>query len=160
MRATRVKDRLQAAMCGLSALLLAAPVAGQDAAAGGAAPGQRPRVGLVLAGGGAKGGAHVGVLKVLEEQRVKIDCIAGTSMGALVGAGYAAGMPAAELDKFLRGIDWESVVGGVGRRQLEPIEQKRLHIAASSELELGLTSDGIVTPAGLTNTSGIDDLLR
>jgi NTE family protein len=160
MRATRVKDRLQAALCGLSAVLMAAPVAGQDAAAGGTEQGQRPRVGLVLAGGGAKGGAHVGVLKVLEEQRVKIDCIAGTSMGALVGAGYAAGMPAAELDKFLRGIDWESVVGGVGRRQLEPIEQKRLDIAASSELELGLTSDGIVTPAGLTNTSGIDDLLR
>ncbi len=44
----------------------------------------RPRVGLVLAGGGAKGGAHVGVLKVLEELRVPVDCIAGTSMGALV----------------------------------------------------------------------------
>ena len=58
---------------------------------------QRPRIGLVLAGGGAKGGAHVGVLKVLEEQRVPIDCIAGTSMGALVGAGYASGLPAAEL---------------------------------------------------------------
>jgi len=47
----------------------------------------RPRVGLVLAGGGAKGGAHVGVLKVLEEMHVPIDCIAGTSMGALVGGG-------------------------------------------------------------------------
>jgi NTE family protein len=47
----------------------------------------RPRVGLVLAGGGAKGGAHVGVLKILEEMRVPIDCIAGTSMGALVGGG-------------------------------------------------------------------------
>ncbi|MBP6107285.1 MAG: patatin-like phospholipase family protein, partial [Steroidobacteraceae bacterium] len=54
----------------------------------------RPRVGLVLAGGGAKGGAHVGVLKVLEEMRVPIDCIAGTSMGALVGGGYASGIPA------------------------------------------------------------------
>ncbi|MEY2853469.1 MAG: putative exported protein, partial [Pseudomonadota bacterium] len=44
---------------------------------------QRPRVGLVLAGGGAKGGAHVGVLKVLEELRIPVDCIAGTSRGAL-----------------------------------------------------------------------------
>ena len=47
----------------------------------------RPRVGLVLAGGGAKGGAHVGVLKVMEEMNVPVDCIAGTSMGALIGAG-------------------------------------------------------------------------
>ena len=160
MRARRLDNRLRAAICGLSAILLAAPVAGQDAAAGGAAQAQRPRVGLVLAGGGAKGGAHVGVLKVLEEQHVKIDCIAGTSMGALVGAGYAAGMPAAELDSFLRGIDWDKVVGGVGRRQFEPIEQKRLQTAASTDFELGIRDGGVVTPGGLSNTSGIDDLLR
>jgi NTE family protein len=65
----------------------------------------RPRIGLVLAGGGAKGGAHVGVLKVLEELHVPIDCIAGTSMGALIGGGYAAGIPADELEKFLVAID-------------------------------------------------------
>ena len=66
-----------------------------------AATSSRPRVGLVLAGGGAKGGAHVGVLKVLEEMHIPIDCIAGTSMGALVGGGYASGIPAAELEKFV-----------------------------------------------------------
>jgi NTE family protein len=120
----------------------------------------RPRIGLVLAGGGAKGGAHVGVLKVLEEQRIRIDCIAGTSMGALIGAGYAAGMPAADLEQFLDGIDWGAVVGGVGRRSLEPIEQKRLADLASTPVELGLHDGSIVTPAGLSNTSGIDDLLR
>ena len=65
-----------------------ARAADQAAAASG-----RPRIGLVLAGGGAKGGAHVGVLKVLEEMHVPIDCIAGTSMGALVGGGYASGIP-------------------------------------------------------------------
>ena len=54
----------------------------------------RPTVGLVLGGGGARGLAHVGVLKVLEQQRVPIDCIAGTSMGALVGAAYASGTSA------------------------------------------------------------------
>ena len=82
-----------------------------------ATPVHRPRIGLVLAGGGAKGGAHVGVIKVLEEQHVPIDCIAGTSMGALVGGGYAAGMPAAALETFIAGIDWNFVVGGVGRRR-------------------------------------------
>ncbi len=120
----------------------------------------RPRIGLVLAGGGAKGGAHVGVLKVLEEQHVPIDCIAGTSMGALVGAGYAAGMPAADLEKFITGINWDRVVGGIGRRPLEPIDQKRLETLASSDFELGVKNGSIVSPGGLTNTSGIDDLLR
>jgi NTE family protein len=120
----------------------------------------RPRIGLVLAGGGAKGGAHVGVLKVLEELHVPIDCIAGTSMGALVGAGYAAGMPAAELETFLTGVDWEGVVGGIGRRPLEPIQQKRLEMTASSGVDLGVKNGRVVTPGGLTNTSGIDDLLR
>ena len=70
----------------------------------------RPRVGLVLAGGGAKGGAHVGVLKVLEEMHVPIDCIAGTSMGALVGGGYASGIPADKMQTFLDGINWKRVV--------------------------------------------------
>ena len=84
----------------------------------------RPRIALALAGGGARGGAHVGVLKVLEEMRIPVDCIAGTSMGALVGGGYAAGMSASEIEAFLRGVDWKSVVGGVGNRALQSPEQK------------------------------------
>ena len=101
-------------------------------------PTDRPRIGLVLAGGGAKGGAHVGVLKVLEELHVPVDCIAGTSMGALVGAGYASGIPAAEMQKFVVGIDWKSVVGGLGQRDLQPIEQKRAGVTYSNSFELGL----------------------
>ena len=124
-----------------------------------AAP-ERPRIGLVLAGGGAKGGAHVGALKVLEEMRVPIDCIAGTSIGALVGAGYATGQPAAEIEKFVTGIDWAAVIGGAGRRTLEPIEQKRLALEAGSKLQMGLVDGKIVTPSGLADASSIDDLLR
>lgn len=63
---------------------------------------------------GGKGGAYVGVCKVLEEQHVKVDCIAGTSMGAPIGAGDAAGLPAADLERFVRGIDWAEIVGGTG----------------------------------------------
>ncbi|HEY5807153.1 MAG TPA: patatin-like phospholipase family protein [Povalibacter sp.] len=125
-----------------------------------AAESGRPRIGLVLSGGGAKGGAHVGVLKMLEEQHVPIDCIAGTSMGALVGGGYASGMPAAELEKFLVGIDWQKVVGSQGRRQLEPIEQKRAGATYSNDLEFGVSSRGVSAPGGLVNTSNIEDLLR
>ena len=68
---------------------------------------ERPRVGLVLSGGGARGLSHVGVLKVLEEQRIPIDAIAGTSMGAIVGGLYASGMSAEELDRAFRAIEWE-----------------------------------------------------
>jgi NTE family protein len=128
--------------------------ADQAAAAG------RPRLGLVLAGGGAKGGAHVGVLKVLEEMRIPVDCIAGTSMGALIGGGYASGIPAAELEKFVTTINWGKVVGSQGRRDLEPIEQKRAGATYSNEFEFGLTAEGVTLPGGLVNTSNIEDLLR
>jgi len=124
------------------------------------ATGRRPRVGLVLAGGGAKGGAHVGVLKVLEEMHVPIDCIAGTSMGALVGGGYASGIDANGMQEFLLGIDWPKVVGGVGRWQAQPIEQKRGGVTYSNQIDMGLKDKHVVMPPGLVNTSGIDDLLR
>jgi NTE family protein len=123
-------------------------------------PAARPRIGLVLAGGGAKGGAHVGVLKVLEEMHVPVDCIAGTSMGALVGAGYASGIPATELQKFLTEIDWKSVVGGLGQRDLQPIEQKRAGVTYSNDFEMGLKDGRVIVPGGIVNTNGIDDLLR
>jgi len=68
------------------------------------------KVGLVLSGGGAKGLAHVGVLKVLEEAGVKIDYIAGTSMGAIVGGLYASGYSATQLDSLFRAVDFDKVI--------------------------------------------------
>ena len=114
----------------------------------------------MLAGGGAKGGAHVGVLKVLEELHVPIDCIAGTSMGALVGGGYSSGLPAADIERFVRAVNWKAVVGGVGRRELEPTEQRRNADEASAIGELGYDEHGLVLPAGLISTGSIEDLLR
>lgn len=67
---------------------------------------KRPKIGLVLAGGGAKGGAHVGVLKVLEEMRIPIDYVAGTSMGSIIGGLYASGMSPDEIEKQIKRIDW------------------------------------------------------
>ena len=122
-------------------------------------PARRPRVALALAGGGARGGAHIGVLKVLEELRVPIDCIAGTSMGALVGGGYASGMPAAEIEKFVKNVDWKSVVAGVGSRDFEPAEQKRFNDTSGS-VELGVQGGRIVPPSGLVASSRIEDVLR
>lgn len=71
---------------------------------------ERPKVGLVLSGGGAKGLAHIGVLKVLEEEGVRVDYIAGTSMGAIVGGLYASGYTATELDSIFNSIDVSALI--------------------------------------------------
>ena len=158
MRSHRNAAALAACLLVISAAL---PAASEETVSSSAAPAtSRPRVGLVLAGGGAKGGAHVGVLKALEQLHVPVDCIAGTSMGALVGGGYASGIPADALETFVTGIDWKAVVGGAGRRDLEPIEQKRAGVTYSNTFEFGLANKRIIVPAGIINTSAIEDLLR
>ena len=72
-------------------------------------PPARPRIGLCLAGGGARGGAHVGVLRVLEELRIPVDCIAGTSIGSIIGGLYASGYSPQALDSALVHIDWAAI---------------------------------------------------
>ncbi|MCV5391635.1 patatin-like phospholipase family protein, partial [Escherichia coli] len=67
-----------------------------------------PKVAVVLAGGGAKGAAHIGVLKALEEMHIPVDIITGTSMGAYVGGLYATGMSADEIESFIYSVDWNS----------------------------------------------------
>ena len=83
---------------------LAAPDGTVDADRAGPRP--RPRIGLVLSGGGARGAAHIGVLKTLESMHVPIDAIAGTSVGAVVGGLYASGMRASEIEQLMGSLDW------------------------------------------------------
>ena len=71
--------------------------------------GKRPKIALVLGGGGARGLAHIGVLKALEEKKVPIDIIVGTSVGALVGGLYASGMSISDLEKMGQGIGWNKI---------------------------------------------------
>jgi NTE family protein len=70
----------------------------------------RPRIGLVLSGGGARGLTHIGVLQVLEKMRIPVDYIAATSMGAIVGGLYASGMSPAEMQKQLAGVSWPTLL--------------------------------------------------
>ncbi len=87
-------------------------------------PGQRPKVGLILSGGAAKGMAHVGVLKVIEEAGLKIDYIGGTSMGGLVSALYAIGYDADSLAGLVASLDWDRLLSDdIFRRELS-IEEK------------------------------------
>jgi NTE family protein len=73
----------------------------------GPTPGPRPKIGLVLSGGGAKGLAHIGILKAIDSAGLKIDYITGTSMGGIIGALYAIGYSADSIEKLTRGIDWD-----------------------------------------------------
>jgi len=84
-----------------------ASAAGPDPAGQATGNASRPKICLALSGGGARGAAHIGVLKVLEEMHIPIDCIAGTSMGALVGGAYASGMSVDEMDTITTSITRE-----------------------------------------------------
>ena len=73
------------------------------------AAGTPPRIGLALSGGGARGIAHVGVLKVLDEMRIPIHCVTGTSMGAIVGGTFASGTPPKRLEELVLAADWNGM---------------------------------------------------
>jgi NTE family protein len=120
----------------------------------------RPRVALVLAGGGAKGAAHIGVLRVLEEARVPIDCVVGTSMGALVGAVYASGVAPEKVESAVRGVDWPRTVGGQGRRDRMPIRRKLAPITYSNSLEMGFGQNNFRMASGLIGTQEIEQVIR
>lgn len=122
--------------------------------------GDRPRIGLVLGGGGAKGASHIGVLQVLDELGVPIDCVAGTSMGALVGATFASGRTGNDIADMLRGIDWQQTVGGMGLRREQPIENKVSGRASTEGFEFGLNRDGFRMPGGLIPSQQIESVIR
>ena len=71
---------------------------------------KKPKVGLVLSGGGAKGFAHIGALKVIDSLGVKIDYVAGTSMGAVIGSLYASGYSGKQLDSIFKGVDFDDII--------------------------------------------------
>ena len=125
-----------------------------------AEPRDRPRIGLVLGGGGARGGAHVGVLSVLEEMRIPIDCIAGTSMGALVGATYAVGSSAAQIERQMLEIDWSATLGSAGRRSQLPMQRKLAGITYSNNIELGISDGRLRGVGGLVSTQKMEGLFR
>jgi len=108
----------------------------------------RPRIGLVLAGGGAKGSAHIGVLKVLEELRVPIDAIAGTSMGALVGGGYASGLSAAEMDEAVTSVDWNQLFDDDPPRAEWPMRRKEESLRPTFGFAIGRRDGKFRLPKG------------
>ena len=106
-------------------LATATPAFAQEAEPAAAATHPGPSVGLVLSGGGARGGAHIGVLKALEELRVPVDYVAGTSIGAVIGGFYVSGMSVADLEQLVESLEWENAFLNVTPRELKSFRRKR-----------------------------------
>jgi NTE family protein len=117
----------------------------------------RPKTGIVLSGGGARGLAHIGVLKVLEEVNMPIDHIGGTSMGSIVGGLYASGYNAQQLDEIAMTTDWFGLFSDESRRRYVPIEEK----AENSKYMLSLPMRGlsITLPEGLVSGQEANKML-
>lgn len=113
-----------------------------------AASASRPRTCLVLSGGGARGAAHIGVLKVLERERVPIDCVVGTSMGAIIGGAWAAGVPAEQIELALRAVRWDRVLSDDPDRPQRSIRSKDLERRRFGAAEFGVRDGGAVLPRG------------
>lgn len=117
---------------------------------------ERPKIGLVLSGGGAKGLAHVGVLKVLEDAGIQPDFITGTSMGAIIGALYASGYRAADLDRIVRTAKWDVLLSDQIPLKYVVPEEKDNYFRFLSEFNV--SSDGIRFPAGFIQGQMLSEL--
>src|SRR3990167_1207322 len=121
---------------------------------------KRPKICLVLSGGGARGAAHVGVLRVLEEYRVPVDCIAGTSMGSLVGAAFATGTSIDEMERLLGGISTELLFKEKPPRQELAMRRKQDDYSILFTPEVGLQNGQVKVGKGLVTGVQLETVLR
>ena len=120
----------------------------------------RPRIGLVLSGGGARGAAHIGVLKVLEENHVPVDAIAGTSMGAVVGGLYASGFSAADIERVMTSVDWQDAFRDRPARKDLNFRRKLEDQNFLVKFPLGLKGRKFRLPRGLVQGQKLTQILR
>ncbi len=110
---------------------------------------ERPLVGLALSGGGARGAAHIGVLRVLEEMRIPVDYVAGTSMGAIIGGLYASGMSPDRIETALESIDWAEIFDDSPRRTQMSVRRKRDDDRFLLDKQAGIRDGALALPSGL-----------
>jgi NTE family protein len=120
----------------------------------------RPRIGLVLSGGGARGFAHIGVLRVLEDLRVPIDCVAGTSMGAVVGGAYAAGIAPDAMEERVAKLAWDDLLIDDPGRLERPLGRRKDDFTSLWDIELGYRDGTVQLPAGTTSGYKFELFLR
>ncbi|MCE7925495.1 MAG: hypothetical protein DYG98_20775 [Haliscomenobacteraceae bacterium CHB4] len=111
------------------------------------APATRPKIGLTLSGGGAKGLAHIGILKAIDSAGLKIDYLSGTSMGSIVGGLYALGYSSDSIEKMARQFDWETLLTNKTSLRAMIMEEKEEY--GKYALELQLTGKGFQLPTGV-----------
>ncbi len=121
---------------------------------------ERPKIGLVLSGGGARGGAHVGVLKALEELNVPIDYIAGTSMGAIIGGFYAAGYSSDELEIIMQEMDWSAALSDQPDRRDRTMRKKELEFESFIPHRIGFNKGSIQLPLGVIEGQHLDQIFH
>ncbi len=119
-----------------------------------------PRIGLALSGGGARGLAHVGVLKVLEELRVPIHCVTGTSMGAIVGGTFAAGRSPEDMAALVTKADWDGIFRDRPPRKEIAVRRKMEDYMTLFAPEFGVTEDGLALPKGVIAGVSIESFFR
>lgn len=120
----------------------------------------RPKIGLALGGGGAKGSAHIGVLRVLEEHNIPIDYIAGTSIGSVVGGMYASGLTVDEIQRIMLETPWADGYSDRIPRENLPWRAKQQSDQFNIPLEMGIDNKQIKMPSGLLYGQTATKLLR
>ena len=116
----------------------------------------RPRIGLALSGGGARGTAHIGVLEALEELNIPVDYIAGTSMGAVVGGFYASGMSTREIRTLLKDIDWVAIFNDRSPRIDKSFRRKQDEDLDLVNARVGFNDGSIQLPGGVIQGQKLD----
>jgi NTE family protein len=125
-----------------------------------AQPYKGPRIGLALSGGGARGLAHIGVLKVLEELRVPVHCVTGTSMGAIVGGAYATGGQPQQLQERVTKADWDEIFRDQPPRAEISIRRKADDYKTLFKPEYGVKEGGLALPKGVIAGVSIEAFFR
>lgn len=141
------------AAAGASAGAQSGPLAAEQA-------GTRPRIGLVLAGGGARGLGHVGVIRLLEEMNIPVDCVAGTSMGAIVGGLYSAGYNSKELLEWLEQCDWDHLLSDSLPRPQRGYRIKAEELETPRWIEFGVDRLGLKIPNAFVSGQNLLVALR
>ncbi|NYE63035.1 NTE family protein [Duganella sp. 1224] len=144
----------------MSAALAAPAPASQQPGATSVAPDAsikpRPKIALVLSGGGARGFAHIGVLRALQELRVPVDFVVGTSMGSVVGGAYAAGSSVEQLEQLVRRTDWNAVVADRPPRDELIYRRREEDLLLPSRIEFGVHEDGVSLPPAAAGNEALE----
>jgi NTE family protein len=144
------------------AAAMAAPAVAQEGDGPVCGPGVegRPRIALALSGGGARGSAHIGVLEVLEDLRVPVDCIAGTSAGSIIGGLYAAGLSPEEIHAVFNSIDWDKAFSDRPSRRTRSFRRKVDDATFLPNLEFGVRNGALQLPRGVVAGQNISTALK